>query len=124
MISLAEDTAVARYYSPEQKLRNRIRMKSYYDNPEKREIRDNYVKSRKNRRKFWFKKYKEARGCDKCGLKDDAVVYDWHHLKDKEFDINTSMLKSLKRLFKEIRKCVLVCANCHRKIHYQEGFDL
>ncbi len=60
----------------------------------------------------------------RCGIKDIFVIYDWHHLRDKKFDINDSMTKNLKKLFNEIRKCILICSNCHRKIHHEERLGL
>ena len=31
--------------------------------------------------------------------------------------------KTLQKVKQELDKCILVCANCHREIHYKEGSD-
>jgi hypothetical protein len=66
---------------------------------------------------YWINKYKVARGCDLCGFNKHGVAMDWDHLDRtaKEFTPSSSRLGlSLKRIFNEIRKCRLLCANCHR----------
>lgn len=57
-------------------------------------------------------------GCLICGEKDVACL-DFHHLGNKEFTIaNETRNKSKEELMREIDKCVVLCANCHRKLHY------
>jgi hypothetical protein len=60
--------------------------------------------------------------CVCCGQKFEECCYDLHHLDptEKEFTIGRSNIngaKSWLRLRDEIKKCVLVCSNCHRLIH-------
>jgi thioredoxin 1 len=63
--------------------------------------------------------YKEnLNGCP-CGEKD-IVCLDFHHVNsDKDLAIGTMVSRGYHwdRILKEIEKCLLVCANCHRKIH-------
>ena len=57
--------------------------------------------------------------CCACGLEDDVVVYDFHHLNPQEklFGISTaSTTRSRQAYFEEAKKCIMLCANCHRKI--------
>lgn len=65
--------------------------------------------------------YKEKYGCYKCGTKDYRVL-DFHHLRDKEFNIGYANYNHLAfdRVKKEIEKCAVVCANCHRIIHFKQ----
>lgn len=39
---------------------------------------------------------------------------------EKDFDVFQSV-KSFKRLKPELDKCILLCANCHRKRHAGKG---
>ena len=55
-------------------------------------------------------------GCIFCGEKDPCCL-DFHHIKDKQFGIARKPDITLKDLIKETSKCIVVCSNCHRKIH-------
>ncbi len=57
--------------------------------------------------------------CKICGYNKSAVALDFHHIKEKDICM-TTLLKnnSKKKLLKEAKKCVLLCANCHRELHF------
>lgn len=55
-------------------------------------------------------------GCRVCEEKEIACL-DFHHLSDKDVVIATMLGWSDKRVKEEISKCVVLCANCHRKHH-------
>ncbi|KKQ98041.1 MAG: hypothetical protein UT24_C0005G0060 [Candidatus Woesebacteria bacterium GW2011_GWB1_39_12] len=58
--------------------------------------------------------------CQVCGYKKYSGALDFHHINEKKklFALNVrDMTKSWKMIVKEIHKCLLVCANCHREIH-------
>ena len=64
--------------------------------------------------------------CQMCGYSDLSclAVFDFHHTGDKKIInlaeiINTYSGSKLgrKKANKEIKHCILVCSNCHRKIH-------
>lgn len=57
--------------------------------------------------------------CVDCDLVDHPCVYDCHHLEDdkKDFGIAQKITRSFEKLRPELNKCVLLCANCHRKRH-------
>lgn len=79
------------------------------------------VKQTRRKIKRLLIEYKGGK-CERCGYnKNCPAAYDFHH-KDptaKEFAISKSNL-SLARQKVEIDKCLLLCANCHREIHYEE----
>ena len=56
--------------------------------------------------------------CVRCGFVGCPDVYDFHHINplEKEFAIGASN-RSYERLKEEARKCVMLCANCHREVH-------
>lgn len=57
-------------------------------------------------------------GCVVCGEKDPCCL-DFHHIdsEHKEFNMGSAWTKTDKRIVEEAAKCVVVCSNCHRKIH-------
>lgn len=58
---------------------------------------------------------KQASGCVDCGEKNH-IVLDFDHLKNKKYNISRMIHDgfSWKAILKEIEKCEVVCANCHR----------
>lgn len=97
------------------------RSRRYYsDNKEKHR---NVVNARKNlQRRQVANKLMEIKscGCVFCS-EDDPICMDFHHLdpKTKNFEVGYAASLGLKweSVEAEIRKCVVVCANCHRKVH-------
>ena len=61
--------------------------------------------------------------CKRCGLESEhTTVYDFHHTDpfNKGKDIKGGsdfMRKAWERIEAEIKKCILLCANCHRIEH-------
>lgn len=58
--------------------------------------------------------------CYICGYdKQNFKLIDMHHIKDKSFSLNMREIlrHSWKDVVEEIKKCLPVCANCHREIH-------
>lgn len=68
----------------------------------------------------FLSRVKEVLGgtCRRCGYNTCVQVLDFHHIdsSEKEFTISNDSLK-LKDAMIEIRKCVLLCSNCHRELH-------
>lgn len=58
-------------------------------------------------------------GCVSCGEKSHPALLEFHHPDPtkKDFAIGSNRSLSLISLTAEIKKCICVCANCHRKIH-------
>ena len=60
----------------------------------------------------------KAGACVDCGLRctrANYFVFDWDHINRSEKTEDVSMIKRSKgALIREIAKCELVCANCHR----------
>jgi hypothetical protein len=63
--------------------------------------------------------YKAERGCQRCGEKD-PVVLDFPHVGGKESEVASMVSRKWERILAEIEKCIVVCANCHRRIHHEE----
>jgi hypothetical protein len=82
----------------------------------------NWTELRK-KKKAWLIEYKlTSGGCIKCG-ESDPVCLDFHHRNPKEKELTLSLAiarASLERIQKEVEKCDILCANCHRKLHAKE----
>lgn len=89
-------------------------------------VRMNEQKLLKTRQKRAINKTKaiELLGgrCYICEKVYPPYVYDFHHMNpsEKEVDPGSLMHKSWESVEKEVSKCILVCANCHRILHYGE----
>lgn len=58
--------------------------------------------------------------CCICGFDKWQSALEFHHVnpEEKEFSITTdTTTKAIEKQLKELKKCILVCANCHRGIH-------
>jgi len=78
-----------------------------------------YVKAWRERT---IKRLKEAFGskCGICGYSKTLKALEFHHLNKDEKDFTFSKWNKVARwekLVKEAKKCVLLCANCHREVH-------
>lgn len=57
--------------------------------------------------------------CDSCGEDYPHPVFDFHHQGDKNDGIGTLLESaSITVIVAEARKCILMCANCHRIEHH------
>lgn len=59
--------------------------------------------------------------CCICGFDKYNSALEFHHVnsEDKDFGITQgTTTKAVEKQLDELRKCILVCANCHRGIHY------
>jgi hypothetical protein len=67
-------------------------------------------------KKLEIQAWKQARGCAVCG-ESEPWVLEMHHLDPNEKERSPAASATLKTFLKEASKCVLLCANCHRKVH-------
>lgn len=66
--------------------------------------------------------FKSTLKCTKCGF-DHIAALDFHHEdpSTKEYDVNRLISnKRFTKAYEEIKKCIVLCANCHRIHHYEE----
>lgn len=63
--------------------------------------------------------WKSKHGCSACGERDTRCL-DAHHVNpdEKSFSIGSWLGRaSLEAITAELEKCIVLCANCHRKHH-------
>lgn len=85
----------------------------------------NYVAQRKRglSRKQFFVEQIGGR-CSICGYNQNLAALCFHHLNPKEKKIELTMQRfsnaTFERLQEEVKKCVLLCCNCHTELHYPD----
>lgn len=82
--------------------------------------RSEYNKQKREELKQFIEDYKKQHPCVRCGWTDHRAL-EFHHTvpKEKKFSIFHAIHNrySIKSVEVEIKKTVVVCANCHRIIH-------
>lgn len=89
----------------------------HYENNKDKRL--NQIRTRKRESKKFIDSFKTE--CSECGEKHPATL-EFHHLDstEKEFEISQAVGYDYKRIEKEIAKCIILCSNCHRIVHWEE----
>jgi len=77
-------------------------------------------KTQKQKNKDYVKAYKSLSKCVDCG-ENNPLVLDFDHVRGKKVKCISDMMRGgycLDSLKKEIAKCEIRCANCHRIVTY------
>lgn len=96
-----------------------IRTKRILTNEERKAYNVKSVVKRRQKIKEMSVEYKGG-SCQKCGYNKSLSALEFHHLDPNEKDFSLSKgghCSSWEKVKKELDKCILVCANCHREIH-------
>jgi len=82
-------------------------------------VKDGANLSKEERLRAWTYEYKREKGCKRCG-EDDAVCLQFHHVEEKRMGVGRMIAYSYPEslIRAEVQRCVVLCANCHRKEHY------
>jgi hypothetical protein len=96
----------------------RVVYQRYYYDKNKQSIISRTRRNKKRRElmiRSLIEEYKKATSCFDCSI-GDVRVLEFDHLKDKKFNIGDAVREgySWLNILKEIKKCEVVCANCHR----------
>lgn len=85
-------------------------------NPVRNRARDlAYAKRRGYAVRAILAKIKLKHGCAMCGYKEHACAIDFNHYKgEKRADLTRMVTYGWPAIVAEIKKCVLLCSNCHR----------
>lgn len=98
----------------------RIKMK--YQESAKGRKKHNEAQSRwKRKKKEQAIKYKGGK-CSRCGYNTCIEALDFHHIDPtkKEVEVSHAIRNAWKweKLKIELDKCILLCSNCHRELHF------
>lgn len=111
---------------PYKDIDKRTKYQRQYNNNWYERHKDEVIERRKRRQqeiRNWFRRYKSTLLCMDCGISHPAVLQFHHRNKsEKSFTISNvvSRASSIKQITNEIRKCDVLCANCHAKRHWRE----
>lgn len=63
--------------------------------------------------------------CALCGYSRCSASLEFHHIDpdNKKYQLSSGNCHELERDLEEAKKCILVCANCHREIHNSHLYD-
>ncbi len=117
--------AKERYYA--NKPARLAKQKAYYDankdDPAFRQNRIELQRIRRKKRARWWRELKLTMQCVECGESRPPCL-DFHHLDPSEKDFNPGQASDefvpKARILEELKKCIVLCANCHRMHHYNE----
>ena len=77
------------------------------------------VAKRRLKLRTMAKEYKGGK-CTLCGYNKYLGALDFHHLDPSKKDFGISVdgfTRSWEKIKRELDKCILICANCHREVH-------
>ena len=100
--------------------------KYYRDNPDKvakhrANQKDNARIAEQRKREKLFALYDEVKTpCAKCG-ETRLYIIEFHHINPGEKERTISQMRNLDKVREEVKKCVCLCANCHREFHHFYG---
>ena len=86
-----------------------------------------YLKKRREANSKWWYEYKSQFMCLHCGESRPECL-DFHHMEKskKEFHVAAIRIRSKRtkaQVLEEIKKCVVLCANCHRIEHAKKRLE-
>jgi hypothetical protein len=105
-----QDLPISSFYKRKQRRTHHVYCKRCFSN---------YTSQRQQRLKQKCVSYKGGK-CEICGYDKHTAALDFHHKIPGKKDFNISQIASRsfsKTIRKELDKCMLLCANCHREIH-------
>ena len=81
-----------------------------------RENKKRYEKRKENLQ--WLAEQKKNLSCIRCGENHPACL-EFHHtgVKRKEVSLMAARKWSRENILQEIARCIVLCANCHRREH-------
>lgn len=97
----------------------RATVRRHYENNKEYYLDKNERVKNDNRERVW--KFLKENPCMDCG-EQDPLLLEFDHLSDKTNNVSTMVCSTTWPIIqKEIDKCEVVCANCHRKRTYQRA---
>lgn len=93
--------------------------KKHYEKNKER-AKERTLRNKRLRRKEWDA-FKATLSCAHCGIRNPILI-DFHHIDKNNKETVNVLIKNGRflRAFEEVKKCIPLCANCHRLVHQRE----
>jgi len=100
--------------------------KKWYAKNKKRQ-KDSSKRSKKRviaRNRKFIEEYKISHPCE-CGMTEAYCLSFHHESDDKAANVSDMVSRGygIKKIQKEIDKCVVLCLNCHARLHHKEKIE-
>jgi hypothetical protein len=83
------------------------------DKEARREYMKQWSRERRKRNHKLLEDYKLERGCQDCGYREHPAALEFDHVIGTKVANVSMLLGQEKKLWEEVAKCEVVCANCH-----------
>lgn len=84
--------------------------------------RESYLNKRKNQELNGKERYKNLKNNSKCFIcgESESCCLEFHHLDSnlKNENLSKMIYFSNQKFNEELSKCICLCSNCHRKVHF------
>ena len=81
----------------------------------------NYRKKAGDKRQKLRLKLKEGKKCERCGYSEHTEILHFHHNNgDKKNSISNA--RTEREILEEVKKCILICPNCHAVEHIKRHY--
>jgi len=99
----------------------KLHRKRHYEK-NKKAVQERVNELRKANKAKWIE-YKSTLACEVCGASHPAII-DFHHPPEAvegKKDLNRLVQDNkFRQAYEEVKRCKVLCANCHRIHHYNE----
>ena len=89
-----------------------------------KECHSKFMKNKYQEKRQEVQQLKSEHCCAKCGYNKCPEALEFHHVDPAQKETTVARLLAngygLKKALEEIKKCIILCANCHREFHYLE----
>ena len=92
-----------------------------------KDCHNGYMKNQYKQKKLEIQDLKTGIKCVKCGYNKCGAALEFHHINPEDKDDTVARMisnnYSLERVQNEIKKCVVLCSNCHHEFHFLNNND-
>jgi hypothetical protein len=119
----AARSGLSRMRVPHNKPKN-LNYRKFVDKKYYLEHREKIYDQKRRRVTLYKKEFTNLLGgkCSICGYDKCIAALEFHHKAGNKENLISVMFNaaSKEKILKEVNKCILVCANCHRDIHFKD----